>query len=202
MPTVAGFDPRGAQPLPARRALRIAHEDHRVMKRTVWGLIAAGLAVAAVPVGAWAVGSLYIPMAQTARDLGHDLSGDDWHQVRIEQHIIIRITPGDPAMMRDMPPAPQPLPERLRERRMPQCLPVAAVAGVRPLAANRLMFFTRDHRMIGADLSRNCAARDFYLGFYVTPTSDGMLCAGRDTIHSRAGTTCMIAQLRELVPAN
>jgi hypothetical protein len=172
------------------------------MKITAAGLIAAVLAAAAVPVGAWAGGALYIPAAETARDLGHSLAVDEWDQVRIEQHIIIRITPGDPAMMRDMLPAPQPLPERLRERRMPPCVPVAGVAGVRPLAANRLMFFLRDHRLVGADLSRNCAARDFYLGFYVTPTSDGMLCAGRDTIHSRAGTTCMIAQLRELVPAN
>jgi hypothetical protein len=171
------------------------------MTRTLWGLIAIGFFAAAVPAGAIAVGALYIPVIGNVQDFGRALADGDWGQVRIEQHIIIRITPGDPSMMRDLPPpAPQPLPERLKERRMPPCVPVAALAGVRPLAANRLLLFMRDHRLVGADLSRNCSARDFYLGFYVTPTADGMLCSARDTIHSRAGTTCMIAQLHELVP--
>jgi hypothetical protein len=62
------------------------------------------------------------------------------------------------------------------------------------------LLFMRDRRLVGADLSRNCAARDFYLGFYVSPTGDGQMCAGRDTIHSRAGATCQIAQFHELIP--
>jgi len=82
------------------------------------------------------------------------------------------------------------------------CLPVAAIAGVRPLSNNRLLLILRDHRLIGADLSRNCTARDFYLGFYVTPNNDGLLCAGRDMIHSRAGTTCTISEVHLLVPTN
>jgi len=184
------------------------------MNQRWWVLIAAGLAAAAVPAGAIALGALFVPMADgaapadsltadRARELGHDLADHHWHQVSIEQHLIIRITPGNPAVMHDMPPpAPEPLPERLHERRMPPCVPVAALAGVRPLAANRLLLFLRDHRLVGADLARNCAARDFYLGFYITPTNDGQLCAGRDTIHSRAGTTCMITQVHELFPAN
>lgn len=175
-------------------------------------MIAAFAGLSAVPVGALGLGVLFVSAARSApaaplvgrdRALGHDLADDDWHQVQIEQHLTIRITPGNPAVLRDMPPtAPQPLPERLRVTRVLPCLPVAAIAGVRPLANNRLLLFMRDHRLVGADLSRNCTARDFYLGFYVTPNSDGLLCAGRDIIHSRAGTTCTISEVHLLVPTN
>lgn len=173
-----------------------------------WGLIAAAaVALAAVPVGAIALGALFVPPGgfadpgQSAQTLGRDLAGRNWHQVRIEQHVIIRITPGDPALLRDLPlPEPQPAPEHMRERRIPPCMPVTMIAGVRPLASNRLLLFLRNRRLIAADLSRNCPARDFYLGFYISPTSDGQLCVGRDTIHSRAGTSCTISQVRELIP--
>jgi hypothetical protein len=76
---------------------------------------------------------------------------------------------------------------RLRERKSARCLPVAGIAGVQRDMADRLVLFMRDRRIIGASLDKSCNARDFYLGFYVEQTADGMLCAGRDTIHSRAG---------------
>jgi hypothetical protein len=160
-------------------------------------MLATGLVLAAVPAAAIAPGGL--PQGLLARQL----RDGDWHQVHIEQHVIIRITPGDPSLLRELPPPmPAPLPERLRQRRIAPCLAVTGIAGVRPLANNRLLLFMRDHRLVGADLSRNCTARDFYLGFYVSPTADGLLCAGRDTIHSRAGTTCTISEIHELVPNN
>ena len=176
------------------------------MNRWLAILVATMAGLCAVPVGAIALGALFVPASLGSAPTGNpggELSEDHWHQVQIEQHMIIRITPGNPAILRDIPPpAPQPLPERLRPRRIAPCLPVAAIAGVRPLANNRLLLFMRDHRLVGADLSRNCTARDFYLGFYVASTGDGLLCAGRDTIHSRAGTTCTITEVHELVPTN
>lgn len=174
------------------------------MKRQVWFLIAAGLA--AIPAGALAVGALFVPAADFSapfQALGQALAGDDWGQVRIEQHMIIRITPGDPSPPREATPLPPPLPpERLKQRKIPPCLPIVAITGARPLENNQLLLFLRNRRMIQADLSHNCTARDFYLGFYVTSTVDGLLCAGRDTIHSRAGTTCAISQIHELVAPN
>jgi len=176
------------------------------MKPWAWTLVAVIAGLAAVPVGAFGLGALFVPAVRSTPlvpPLGQALGEDRWHQVQIEQHLTIRITPGNPAVLRDLPPpAPQPLPERLRVTRELPCLPVAAIAGVRPLSNNRLLLILRDHRLIGADLSRNCTARDFYLGFYVTPNNDGLLCAGRDMIHSRAGTTCTISEVHLLVPTN
>ena len=157
------------------------------------------------PAAAVGAGRLLVPgfarPASSAQILARGLADRDWRQVRIEQRLIIRITPGEPD--RELPPPiPLPPPERMRERRIPPCVPVAAIAGVRPMANNRLMLFMHDRRLIAADLARNCNARDFYLGFYVSSTPDGLLCAARDTIHSRAGATCMIAEVHELVPRN
>lgn len=141
-----------------------------------------------------------------AGDLAEALGdGERWNQVRIEQRLIIRITPRnsgrDPALAQP-PPLPQGVPLHLRERKIASCLPVAAIASVRPLAESRIMLLMRDNRLVGADLSRTCMARDFYMGFYMAPTGDGQLCVDRDTIHSRAGTTCTITRVRELLPDN
>ncbi len=175
-----------------------------VTSRRALAIAVAGVALAMAPVAAIGLGALFVPATLSnggapARNPGNDT----WNQVRIEQRVIIRITPGLAGPVRELPPpGPPPLPERLRQRRMAPCVPVAAIAGVQPLAANRLLLFMRDRRLVGADLARNCNARDFYLGFYVTPTPDGQLCAARDAIHSRAGATCLIAAVHELVPMN
>lgn len=127
------------------------------------------------------------------------LPDDAVNQVRIEQRLIIRVTPRAPGRA-ELAPVAQPPPVRLRERKMANCVPVSGIAGVRPLSDSRIMLFMRDRRMVGADLAKTCSARDFYLGFYVSQTADGQLCVARDQIHSRAGTTCTIDRVRELIP--
>ena len=120
-------------------------------------------------------------------------------QVRIEQRTIVRIAPRaafhDPFFQ--VPQRPQV--QRFHERRTNRCVPVQGIAGVQ-VADNRLLLFMRDQRMFGASLEKACRPRDFYSGFYVERTGDGMICAGRDDVHSRAGVTCAISRLRELVP--
>ncbi len=163
-------------------------------------LIGAGLSMAAMPAGAIALGALFVPHAdrKPAGD-ARDVTDQRWHQVRIEQHVIIRISPRDPGLA---PPPPQPPPpERLRERRTLACVTVAAIGGVQPLTGNRLILFMRNQALVGVDLPRMCRARDFYLGFYIAPTDDGMVCVERDTIHARSGATCAISALHELVPS-
>lgn len=120
-------------------------------------------------------------------------------QVRIEQRLIVRITPLGPAreMLADLPQAP--LASRFRERKVGKCVPVAGIAGVQIGGDDRLMLFMRDQRMIGVNLEKACRARDFYSGFYLERNGDGRLCVDRDMIHSRSGASCSLSRLRQLV---
>jgi hypothetical protein len=143
-----------------------------------------------------------LPRAVTDGPLGEMrdvLANDTWDQVRIEQRLIIRVAPPRGAG-REIAQAPPIDPVRLRERKMSKCVSLAGIAGVQPTSDSRLLLFLRDRRMVGASLDKACSPRDFYMGFYIQQTQDGMLCAGRDSIHSRSGSTCTVSRLRELVP--
>lgn len=126
------------------------------------------------------------------------LGEERWNQVRIEQRMIIRIAPRMPGQMFAPLPGP-PQPPRFYERKTSKCLPIASIAGVQPDSSDRLLLITRSRKLIGASLDKSCHARDFYSGFYVERNEDGQLCAGRDTIHSRAGANCAVTKMRELV---
>lgn len=120
-------------------------------------------------------------------------------QVRIEQRMIIRITPfaATREMLAALPPAP--LATRFRERKVGKCVAISGIAGVQIGGDDRLMLFMRDQRMIGASLEKACRARDFYSGFYLERSGDGQLCVDRDMIHSRSGASCSLSRLRQLV---
>ncbi|MCW1384472.1 hypothetical protein OLX02_16745 [Novosphingobium sp. KCTC 2891] len=133
-------------------------------------------------------------------DMSDPLSDDTWNQVRIEQRLVIRILPPRPAGRDTLQIPPQPNTIRFRERKMANCLPVLGIAGVQPTTDSRLLLFMRDRRIVGASLDKQCSPRDFYMGFYVQQTQDGMLCVGRDSIHSRSGSTCTVSRMRELIP--
>lgn len=142
------------------------------------------------------------------------LGTDVWDQVRIEQQVIIRVTPRNPGrdaavprvmpmqpVLQQMVPPPRSASVRVRERKAGKCMPATGIAAVQPITDGRLMFYMRDRRMLAAGLEKACSARDFYQGFYMSKTADGQLCVGRDAIHSRAGTTCKLKEVREYVPA-
>lgn len=124
------------------------------------------------------------------------------HQVRIEQHFSIRITPG-PAVM---PPwaieamEEQDRVEPVEERSIGKCLAIASVATLRPGDGDELLLFLHDDRIISATLEKHCSARDFYSGFYIERNADGAICTGRDILHSRSGQNCKVRRLHELVP--
>ncbi|NMN03488.1 hypothetical protein FHT19_000644 [Novosphingobium sp. SG919] len=146
------------------------------------------------------------PMSEAAPDLrdgqgtlADSLSEEPWRQVRIEQRLIIRITPG---FGRDLPPPP-PLPQPLLVPRGRHgnraCVALGGIGAIAPSASDsQIVLMLRDRRQVVASLEKSCSARDFYVGFYAERSSDGMLCAGRDSIHSRAGATCMITRLQEM----
>ena len=115
-------------------------------------------------------------------------------QLWIRERLTIRVPRLSP------PPAPLPAPVRWREKKGPDCVPVARMAGAM-IAAPRLV----DLVLIGGDrvravLDGACQPLDYYSGFYIRPNTDGLACAGRDSIRVRSGAACGIARFRTLKP--
>ena len=134
------------------------------------------------------------------------LSAPVAEQVSIEQRVTIRVNPR---------PAPMPMnptafaesldgkrEPRLIERKLGKCVPVNAIRGVQPVAADRLLLIMRDERLVTAELQKGCEARQFYSGFIVKRNPDGQVCIARDSIQSRSGASCQITGFRLLVPGN
>lgn len=136
------------------------------------------------------------------RELAEGFLPEEAAQVRIEQHIIWRVTPiPGPARqsMHALVPAAPNAP-RMIERKMGDCIPMSWIAGGQPQGGSRLLLFLRDRRLVAANLEKACSARDFYSGFYVDkPNADGKLCADRDRILARNGARCEISSFRLLV---
>ncbi len=139
-----------------------------------------------------------------------EFDDDDWNQVHIEQRVIIRVAPlmlsreaiapvMEPFAEAMVPISPS-MNVRVRERKAAKCMSAAGISSVQPVSDGRLLFHLRDRRMVAARLEKACNARDFYMGFYMSKTPDGQLCVNRDRIHSRAGTTCAVKEVREFVP--
>lgn len=125
-------------------------------------------------------------------------------QVRIEQRVVVRITPATPAARQNlMAELPQrAVPPRFEEARKEKCVPLEGIAGVQTGSGNRLVLFLRDRRMISVNLEKSCRARDFYSGFYVEKNKDGRLCVDRDKLQSRTGVRCEVESMRQLVEAS
>ena len=129
---------------------------------------------------------------------------DSAEQVRIEQHIIIRISPAapstiDPRVAMFSESAPQPARTKIEERSIGKCLPIDGVAGLQVSSNNKLVLFMRDARVVSAGLDKGCSARDFYAGFYVARSADGLMCAGRDKLQARNGASCKLGKIKQLV---
>lgn len=140
------------------------------------------------------------------REIAESFRVQAQNQVRIEQHMTIRIIPlsrpmtAPPRLVFEIPR--REAPTRFIERAMGRCLAVSSISGVQPDAGSRLIFYLRDRRMISAMLDRACRARDFYSGFYMERTSDGQLCVDRDTLLSRSGANCKLTRIRQLIDAD
>ncbi|MEL7197396.1 MAG: hypothetical protein AAGL10_03690 [Pseudomonadota bacterium] len=122
-------------------------------------------------------------------------------QTRIEQRVIIRISPQRTSNSNDLLNRfpRRSLNARYVERKTDKCLAVEDVAGVQTGSGNRLLLFLRDKKIITVNLEKACRARDFYSGFYVEKNKDGKLCVKRDRLHSRNGVKCEVERMRQLV---
>ncbi len=123
-------------------------------------------------------------------------------QVRIEQRVIMRISPRpqQPSRQDLLAELPRSEPSaHIEERKIGSCVPIQGIASVGTGQDDRLILFMRDRRIVTAALEKSCSARDFYSGFYIQRSEDGRICVKRDKIQSRAGAKCEISQLRQLV---
>jgi hypothetical protein len=154
-----------------------------------------------------------LTVVEPAEQAGHENWSSNWiwigapfedavaNQVRIEQRVIIRIAPRGPVQRESLFaefPAPA-APARIVERKMGKCVPVGGIAGVQARSSDKLLLFMRDQRVVSAALEKACSARDFYSGFYIERSGDGMLCVNRDKLHARSGANCEIRSMRQLL---
>ncbi len=86
------------------------------------------------------------------------------------------------------------------EERGPRCIPIRQILGAAQIGQESVDLVLRDSTRVRARLERRCPAMDYYFGVYVRPNRDGMICADRDEIRSRAGGSCGIEQFRTLRP--
>lgn len=124
-----------------------------------------------------------------------------YQQIRIERRLTIRIAPRAPTPRQSIVADVQAAQSsgQLVERKFGKCVSANAIAGVQPAGDSRLILFMRDQRVITADLEKACSAQDFYSGFYIEQSKDGMLCVDRDKLHSRTGADCEVERMRQLV---
>lgn len=121
-------------------------------------------------------------------------------QVRIEQRLVVRITPAARNTLTAELPQRAMAP-RFEEARKEKCVPLEGIAGVQTGSGNRLVLYLRDRRMLSVNLEKSCRARDFYSGFYVERNKDGRLCVDRDKLQARTGVRCEVESMRQLVEA-
>lgn len=115
-------------------------------------------------------------------------------QVTMRQQIIVRV----PARPRASRPAGRPI--EWKEGKGPKCVSARSIAGATLLGRNSVDLIFRDNSRVRAKLEKSCPALDYYHGFYISPNSDGMICADRDAIRSRMGGECEIERFRSLRP--
>lgn len=110
-------------------------------------------------------------------------------QLSIRQSVIIRV-----------PTRATPAPIEWKESKGPKCLSLATIAGAVVSDDDSVDLIFRGGGRIRAQLEDECPALDYYNGFYLRPTKDKRICAGRDSIHSRSGGECEIRRFRTLTP--
>lgn len=117
-------------------------------------------------------------------------------QVTIEQRLIIRI-PLVPAR----PPAapPREAPAKWKEKKGPECIALRSIRGAEVVATNGVDLILMNGQRYRARLQRGCRSAYFYSGFYIEPSEDRALCAGRDDLQARGGASCEIDSFKELV---
>lgn len=113
---------------------------------------------------------------------------------------VTRLIIQDEVILR-VPVQPRPLMPAIEwvEKKGPKCIPAAAIQRALLSGSEQVDFVLANHARIRAQFDEDCPALDFYGGFYLQP-EDEQLCARRDAIHSRIGTSCTIDRFKQLIP--
>lgn len=145
------------------------------------------------------VSATTIGSSAPAQDRDPDLDGVEVAQI-IHERIIIRIP--NVQMRRASPIRARPDPTqpiRYAEKKGPKCIAVDQLAGAQ-VGSDTVDLMLRGGNRVRARLDGDCPALDFYAGFYLKPSADGLVCAGRDSIRSRSGDSCTVSGFKMLVP--
>lgn len=122
---------------------------------------------------------------------GADSAGTEFAQITIEQSLIVRVPRRAPVR-----------PLKWKAKKGPKCVAMNAIAGAAVVADDAIDLALKGGQRLRARFSSNCPALDYYSGFYILPTDDGRICAGRDMIRTRAGGQCEIERFRRLIPVD
>jgi hypothetical protein len=85
------------------------------------------------------------------------------------------------------------------EKKGPKCVSVATIRRAMLSGSEQVDFILINRERVRAQFDEDCPALDFYGGFYLQP-EDERLCAHRDAIHSRIGSSCTIERFKQLIP--
>lgn len=138
----------------------------------------------------------------------HELDSIDWQQAAQQvQNIIIhvpRVTiTRSTIMTRAEPTIPRPVNRAtalpLVEGKTRDCVKMETIRGFSVNRGNSVDLMLNDGKAMRVKLAKDCQALGFYSGFYVKAQPDKKMCAGRDSIRSRAGKLCSVDELRSLV---
>jgi hypothetical protein len=111
-------------------------------------------------------------------------------RVIVQDKIIIRV----PVRVRRVAPAMEWI-----ERKGPKCIDSEALRGGFLSGPDSIDFVLRGQKRMRAVFDTRCPALDFYGVFYLN-TQDDKVCAGRDMVRSRVGSSCVIEKFRRLSP--
>lgn len=120
--------------------------------------------------------------------------GDRVAQLTIRERIVIRIP--------RLPPATRRSPASVTEwdeKKAPKCVPADRLASATISPKGDVDLIVTDGRRLRAKLDDDCPSLNFYGGFYLKRTRDGMICARRDALRTRSGGRCEISRFRTLV---
>jgi hypothetical protein len=100
-----------------------------------------------------------------------------------------------------VPVAPRPIQQHIAwvETKGPKCVPTGAIRRAMLAGRGNVDFVLANRTRIRAKFDDDCPALDFYAGLYLLPDDD-LLCAKRDSVHSRVGGSCEIQKFRLLQP--